>query len=441
MTTFAEPMKVTSPTLHATIWFTMAVFVAILVMAFVFRVEVVAQGQGRIVPMSRVQVVQPEFGGRITAIHVRNGDAVGLGDILVELDPTEALTELGTIRAESDRLKIELARIGAMVAALSGDVSRPGFEELALGNFIVPAALSGHPFAAEQRSLLQADVVDLRAAFAQIDARAAAGQRSEDVTQAQILQTETSLAIQKERFAMAETLLEQGTASRSRFMDAEQAMAELEQAREVFLRELDQKVAERQTFTSERQRLLSERRSALLMRRSEIDTRLATLAQEDQAAHRRLAAATLTAPASGIVDQMTVFTVGGVADAGAELMRIVPTDVAIEIESTFSNQDIGFMNIGQAANIGLDAFPSERFGFLKGRVVDIAADSIEFEPGQWGYTVRIAPDAAVLDAGGDSFALRPGMTAMVNVTTDKRRLISYFFAPIVETVQNALGER
>jgi len=263
MTAPAEPMKITSPTLHATIWFTMAVFVAILVMAFVFKVEVVAQGQGRIVPMSRVQVVQPEFAGRITAIHVRNGDAVAQGDVLLELDPTEALTELGTIRAESDRLQIELARVGAMVSALVGDVADPGFETLALSGFNVPASLADHPFAVEQRSLLQADVADLRTAFAQIAARTTASERSEEVTEAQIVQTETSLAIQKERFAVAETLLEQGTTSRTRFMDAEQALAELEQARQVYLRELDQKVAERQALTTEGQRLLSELRSNL----------------------------------------------------------------------------------------------------------------------------------------------------------------------------------
>ncbi|MCY4179143.1 MAG: biotin/lipoyl-binding protein, partial [Litoreibacter sp.] len=104
MTTYAEPMKVTSPTLHATIWFTMAVFVAILVMSFIFKVEVVATGEGRVVPVSRVQLVQTEFAGQITAIHVRNGDAVERGDILLELNQTDAQADLGTITAEADRL-------------------------------------------------------------------------------------------------------------------------------------------------------------------------------------------------------------------------------------------------------------------------------------------------------------------------------------------------
>lgn len=55
--------------------------------------------------------------------------------------------------------------------------------------------------------------------------------------------------------------------------------------------------------------------------------------------------------------------------------------------------------------------------------------------------MRITPELAFLTAGDDRFALRPGMTATIDVTTDERRIISYFFAPIVRTIQDAMGER
>ena len=74
MTPYSEPIKITSPTLHATIFFTISVFCSMLAMSFLFKVEVVARGGGRVVPMGRVQVVQSEFAGRIVAIHVRNGE-------------------------------------------------------------------------------------------------------------------------------------------------------------------------------------------------------------------------------------------------------------------------------------------------------------------------------------------------------------------------------
>ena len=136
-----------------------------------------------------------------------------------------------------------------------------------------------------------------------------------------------------------------------------------------------------------------------------------------------------------------MFTIGGVAEAGTELLRVVPTEIAVEIEETFSNADIGFLAEGQQANIRLDAYPSERFGFLKAGVTDIAADSAEVADKQWAYIVRISPDQAFLTAGTDRFSLRPGMTATIDVTTDERRIISYFFAPIVRTIQDAMGER
>jgi hemolysin D len=74
-------------------------------------------------------------------------------------------------------------------------------------------------------------------------------------------------------------------------------------------------------------------------------------------------------------------------------------------------------------------------------VSDIAADSTETAEGQWGYVVRVTPDQAFIQAAEDQFPLRPGMTATIDVTTDTRRLISYFFAPIVRTIQDAMGER
>ena len=216
---------------------------------------------------------------------------------------------------------------------------------------------------------------------------------------------------------------------------------DLNRERDIYLRELAQKTTERTALDTERRLLAAELRSAMLDRKSKIDARLATLIEETRAANRRVEATTLEAPASGIVDQLKVFTIGGVAEAGSELLRIVPIDVEVEIEGTFSNEDIGFMEIRQKANIRLDAYPSERFGFVSGLVSDIAADSTQITEGQWGYIVRVEPDEGFLQAGTDTFPLRPGMTATIDVTTDTRRIVSYFFAPIFGTIQDALGER
>ena len=182
-------------------------------------------------------------------------------------------------------------------------------------------------------------------------------------------------------------------------------------------------------------------RNQLLQRRSAIEARLATLEEQLRTAERRVIAAHVTAPMDDVVDQLDVFTIGAVARDGEQLLRVVPADQDVEIEAIFTNNDIGFIEIGQQANINLDSYPSERFGFVTGVVSDVAADSNEAAEGVWAFEVRITPGENKLTSGAEQFALRPGMTATVDITTDSRRLISYFFAPIVDIISSALGER
>jgi len=441
MTASSEPIKITSPTLHASIWFTIFLFAAIVVMACIFKVEVVARGQGKVVPVSRVQVVQPEFDGKITAIHVRNGSEVHRGEVLIELDTTDAEAELNTITAETTRLRIERARITALVSAIDGsDIQSEAFAADTLHNFAENTD-TGHDFYAEQSRLLLAEVDDLQAAMAQIAARIAANDQSVSVTEANIERIEAAIAIQTERLEVAQGLLDRGTSSRSAFLDVQERFTALEKEREVYLRELDQKRSQEISLLAERRSIITAQRNQLLQRRSEIEARLATLEEQLRTAERRVIASQLTAPMDGVVDQLDVFTIGAVAKGGEQILRVVPEDQDVEIEAIFTNNDIGFVEIGQQANINLDAYPSERFGFVTGVVSDVAADSTEAVEGVWAFEVRIRPEENKLTNGSEQLTLRPGMTAVVDITTDKRRLISYFFAPIVDTVHSALGER
>ena len=442
MTGIAQPMDLRSPTLHGTIWFTIAVFAAILAMSILFKVEVVARGQGRVVPISRVQVVQPEFSGRIDAIHVRNGASVEAGDVLIELDATDATAELANMQSEFQRLAIERTRIEAILTVMSAAERADDLDEVsAQAKQQLQSTDADSSYAREQRDLLAAEIEDLSSALAQFKARDEANLRAEAVTRASIDRTDAALEIQADRLSTAEQLLGQGTTSRAAFLDVQQAFTDLEKERAVNLRELDRRAADRAALATERRRLLTDQRSRHLERRSIIEARVATLREEIRALQRRVDAATLRAPVAGIVDQLSVFTIGGVAQTGEELLRIVPTNVEIEIEGLFSNQDIGFVEIAQHANLRFDAYPSERFGFVRGIVSDIAADSTDAGDNNWGFVVRVAPETNYLSAGNERFHIRPGMTATIDVTTDERRIITYFFAPIVRTIQDAMGER
>ncbi|MBT6188721.1 MAG: HlyD family efflux transporter periplasmic adaptor subunit [Tateyamaria sp.] len=99
-------------------------------------------------------------------------------------------------------------------------------------------------------------------------------------------------------------------------------------------------------------------------------------------------------PVDGIIDQLSVYTIGGIVDAGQELMRVVPRDQSYEIEAIFPNTDVGFLAAGQRANIKLDAFPSERFGALAGTISNVSADAVEIDENVFGFVIRIKPEAS-----------------------------------------------
>ncbi len=431
-----------SPTLHATILFTLSVFVAILVMSYLLKVEIVAKGQGKVVPLGRVQVVQPEFAGQLQAIHVRDGMQVQMGDVVIALDPTKAQSQLNTLRAEQERLETERLRIETVLAVLpTPQALTDAAISARVSAFRKHAPLSQSRFFKEQSDLLRAELTELRDALAQIDTRLQANESSKAVTRAGIGRIDAALETQQERLGTVQSLLENGTASRASFLDVLDGFNQLENERLVFLRELDQKTALDASYLAERAGVVSALRSRLQTRRAELEARHAALAEELVISQRELANTRLTAPATGVIDQLSVFTIGGIVESGQELLRIVPADQAFEVEAVFPNIDVGFLEVGQNANVKLDAYPSERFGALGGVVSNVSADSIEVGENAFGFVVRIAPDSPRLETAGASYAVQPGMTAVVDVITGERRLISYFFAPIVKVVQESLGER
>lgn len=444
MKPYMNKTRVASPMLHATSYFTMFVFAAIITMSYVFKVEIVAQGLGKIVPLDRVQVVQSEFAGQIAAIHVKNGSSVEKGQVLIELDETDAQTEVNTLQAELSRLEIEKHRLAVLIqmssVASNLDQSSLGIAAQAFGE---ADQSQDSLFHAEQAKLLEAELVELLDGLAQIETRRSANEKSKEVTRANIARIEAALETQTERLEITKSLLEKGTASRSTYLDVFDGFTRLQNEREIYAKELDQKTALESTYDAERRSLISSLRSRQFARQSDIDARLFELNEQLVSSKRRLKNSKLTAPVAGTIDKLNVFTVGGVISASQELMRVVPQDSAFEVEAVFPNTDVGFLEIGQKANVKLDAFPSERFGVVEGVVTSVSADAIEIGEGtnEFGFVVRIAPDQPFLKTPANQYPLQTGMTAITDVITGDRRIISYFFAPILRTIEESLGER
>lgn len=433
--------RVASPTFHATAFFTLFALVALAAAAILLRVEIVARGDGRVIPTSRVQIVQPEFGGRVVAIHVRDGDKVARGATLIELDDTSARAELNTLETEAARLEIDRLRIEATIAAIAQPAPLATLAARAVAHFAAAAEASGAQPSRDRQRLMVAELTALRDELLRIEAQQRVNDRRRETARVSIARVEAALAIQSERMDATQTLLERGAVSRRSYLDMLGAMTALRMDRYIEEKELARIDAEAETLTASATALVSRLGEQLVRRDAEIDARLLEIAEGLKVARRRLASARLPAPMDGTIDQLAIHTVGGVVNAGDALARLVPANADYEIVGAFPNADVGFLAVGQSARVRLDAFPAERFGALSGRVADVSADAVELEPGVYGYIVRIRPAAVFLRTPLADYPLHSGMTASVDVVTGDRRLIGYFIDPIVRTLQESLGER
>ncbi|WP_025029418.1 HlyD family type I secretion periplasmic adaptor subunit [Nitratireductor aquibiodomus] len=430
-----------SPTLHVTILFSMSVFAIILIAACILRVEVTARGTVRIVPLDRVQVVQAEYPGSITGILVRDGASVKKGDLLLTLDATAAGAKQATLVEEEARLKRETMRLATFLSRLAEmrDGGSPP-RKFDAGD-LLPGGEDGDEEAVQAR-LLAVELNDFTDGLAGADARIDVNRKALDVLLERIEQADAALAVQEERLQAAEKLMERGITSREAYLKVRAAYDDLQAEKHVVERQIAKTKAEASVLETERAGLFSANQNRAMQRRDKIDARLAALRQERRALDERIAAATLRAPVSGTVEQLAVSTIGGVVQSGQDLMRVVPRDSQLEFEALFSNQDSGFLKVGQNARIRLDAYPAERFGSMMAVITDIATDSIELgASGRWGFVVRLKPESDALQSPSGRLALRPGMTGNVDAITGERRLISYFLAPITAQFGQSLGER
>jgi hemolysin D len=174
----------------------------------------------------------------------------------------------------------------------------------------------------------------------------------------------------------------------------------------------------------------------------------------------------LIAPISGVVQQLSVTTLGQVVAAGQSLMTIVPDGAPIEVEALIQNQDIGFVTAGQPVTIKIEAFPFTRYGTLEGTVLNVSRDGVDQRTAAnlsdapsitkpqgvtnptntttaqpLAFPARISIARSTINIDGHPVRLLPGMAVTAEVKTGQRRAIDYVLSPLREVTTASLQER
>ncbi len=430
-----------SPTLRFTAWVLVVLFGSIVAGSWFAKTEIVARGSGRIVSTVRTQTVQPQFSGQILSLPVRDGDSVLAGQVIMTLVPT-------SIESEIARLQSELARQDRQLR-LSQSILEPLIAySLDRHEQLVDRGASKASFSFGQsgdeafKALVGSVLFSIQAQLSEADAEIAQIRSSLKTQQTRATEAEAEFSLMQERNASAEALRKKGTISNTTYLDRLRETSATKAGMLVSRNQLDELNAKLNLVKRRRERIVLEALAQYRKSVAEAKDSIEGLQANIVAAQNHLRNTVLFAPVDGKIENLKVHTLGGHVQAGQDIMSVVPADAPLEIEAFFENRDAGFLAPGQRAIIKLDAFPAERFGYLKGRVTQVGADARQMEDTDgWVYAAQIKLDQTHVEREGEQFALSSGMTGMIDVVTGERRLISYFFEPIIKAIQDGLGER
>jgi hemolysin D len=426
-------------------------FCAALVWAWLGTIDIVASATGKIVPSGSTKVVQPFETGVVRSIRVQDGQAVKMGDVLIELDPTVSAAERDHLRSDLLAEQLNIARLRAALAG--GDDPMADFK---------PPVDADATLINTQRHLLLNQVVEHRAKIAALARQQAQKEAEKATTAATIHKLETVIPAIQPRVDIRKTLMEKELGSKLTYFEVLQQLVEQQEELTVQKSHLQEAEAAVAAIRETRAQAVAEYRRSLSEELAKTEQKANGLAHDLIKAEQKIRLQLLTAPVAGTVQQLAVHTVGGVVTPAQALLVVVPSDSQLEIEAMVSNRDIGFVRSGQAAEIKVDTFNFTRYGLLHGQVLSISQDAVirdrqqdrandrgrgtqndtsEPKGQELNYSARISLDRSKMQIDDQMVKLSPGMAVTVEIKTGSRMILSYLLSPLLRYRQETMRER
>lgn len=392
-----------SATLRWTGRILMAMVAFVLLWSVFGRVDIIVNAMGKIIPSSRTKTIGSVDVASVRALYVTEGQEVRAGDVLIELDSSSSDAEHDKAADAVAQARLQVARSLAMVDAV---------ERLRAPQLGAVEGAAGAQWQAAKRQL-EGQYKDFHAKLTRLDG--------------EIARYGAALPLAAQRAEDFKALLADHTVSRHAWLEKEQARVDL---RGQLLDARNQRAA-----------LIAQARKEAHDAVTEGHKIIAAGQQDQRRAGERSKLLTLIAPVDGTVQQLTVHTIGGVVPAAQPLMQIVPKENAVEVEAFLENKDVGFVQMGQDAEVKIDAFQYTKYGTIKAKVRQVSRDAIQDEKKGLIYATKIVLDKNSILVDGNTMSLSAGMSVNVEIKTGTRRVIEYVLSPLVQHQREALRER
>ncbi|ENW56121.1 HlyD family type I secretion periplasmic adaptor subunit [Acinetobacter baumannii] len=383
----AKELEPALPRASLFIWIICIGLLSLLIWAWLFKLEEVSTGIGKVIPSSKEQVVQSLEGGILTKLYVHEGQIVQEGQVLAQLDPTRFASNVGE---SASLLLASQATAARLRAEVNGTSLKFPSEVLKERDLVEEETALYH----SRRSNLEESLSGLQQA----------------------------LILVEEELQMTEPLVAKGAASEVEVLRLKRQATDL-----------------RNQMNDVRNQYLVKAREELAKANTDIETQLQVVKGKSDSLNRTL----FKSPVRGIIKEIDVMTIGGVISQNGKLMTIVPLDEQLLVEARISPRDIAFIHPGQDALVKITAYDYSIYGGLKGKVSIISPDTLrdEVKQDQFYYRVYIRTDSGkLMNKAGKQFSITPGMVATVDIKTGEKTILDYLIKPF-NKAQEALRER
>ncbi|RZL33598.1 MAG: HlyD family type I secretion periplasmic adaptor subunit [Rubrivivax sp.] len=352
------------------------------------RVDEITRSDGRIVPDGREQVIASLDAGILRELKVREGQEVQAGEELAYLDPT--------------RVEAQQAESQAKLTALRAAAARLTAEANGMASIRWPADVDA------KSRYAQAETESFEARKRLLDEAVSAINRS--------------LGLISKELKLAQDMSKSGLMS------------------DVEVMRLNRQVNEIQQQRAERLSRYRQEASQDLVR---VQSELAQLDEQMVVRQDALTRTVLKSPVHGVIKAVKISTTGGVVGSGAPILEIAPIGPLVLVQARIKPKDIGFVRLGQTAEVKLAGYDFNTYGGLEGKVTYISPDAVTAENDKTGegyYRVIVTAERNNLKYKGEKLPVIPGMTAQVEIKTGERSVLSYLLRPMMKS-QEALRER
>ncbi|CDH46280.1 HlyD family type I secretion periplasmic adaptor subunit [Candidatus Contendibacter odensensis] len=399
------------------------------------QIDSAAVAAGTVTVESYRKTVQHLEGGIVSEILVKDGDTVKEGDILLQMDGTQARAQLEIARVQyfsaqalESRLLAERKQteIIAIPDELKAEDSDPRVREA--------ISAEQQTFIA-RRTTLKGEISLLRQQIEQLQEQT----RGLDALAKSKQQRITSYTNEANDFGQ---LAKQGFSDKLRQRELERAAAELEGERAQHLSDVSR--AKLQIGQAELQILQLQKRfqSEVAEQLREVQAKLFDLRERMRALQDTVARTTVRAPASGKVVGMGVHTVGGVLSPGTPILDIVPQGEQLIVEAHVQVTDIDKMHPGLLADVRFSSFKSRTTPVLEGRVMTVSADRlVDRATNMPYYLARIQVPETEMSKLQQGQILVPGMPAEVFIKTGERTALQYLLQPLLDAAARSFREK